>query len=674
MKCKYLLLLSAFAVVSCVKPKIDFTQVNDEMVTSNAETALGVTIDPNQTWSGIMHGSITVTADADLDDIVKVQILTESPFGNENATVLNSYECRNGDKVNLSYEAPEDLTELVAACVNSRGVYYVKVFEVGDQSVSFKASSQARTRADETHYPGEGAIILGSPIQSYNAQRAEASLNSEYGNVMVKDDGGKARYYDVWADGSWKNDLLWSVQSVTDEDWKVENGCVYRPVKNNDVDLATVKSICNTYLQKTGGTHQTYGKRNNWETIAQGNAYFNMNNNYVVSDGNPITIIPIQMNSTEGGSNSIYYYYYNPAVTAGMSSEAEANYIKSLPKYKAVKGFSSSAFNRNKEYLLPYFGDHSPGAGAAAVSNVIPRGYKIGFLNRKQIGDYTNCKSGCTYGDGRLNVEVNHLFGHFYSAMDKSMKQTIALSADGKSTQDKEGLTENGMMWNSPRIGVFSANNRTYMCFEDGADCNFCDMIIEINHGTEIIEETVTPEPEAAAYTMCFEDRPEAADYDMNDVVLSAIRINSNTIQIALVACGAEDKVVLHNVTGAGDLDNQEIHGILHLTEDAPFANTEIGGQVRSAVSNFVTTSLTIEEYLRNIYIENLKTGKVIRMPEKGKSPYAIIVPLNFNYPKEGTNIKNAYPGFLTWAQDMNSKKDWYRIGEGTLIFPALFR
>ena len=47
-------------------------------------------------------------------------------------------------------------------------------------------------------------------------------------------------------------------------------------------------------------------------------------------------------------------------------------------------------------------------------------------------------------------------------------------------------------------------------------------------------------------------------------------------------------------------------------------------------------------------------------MPEKGKSPYVIIVPNGFRYPREGTSIKSAYPGFLEWVQDMNAQKDWY--------------
>ena len=84
MKCKYLFLFSALALASCGKGyELDEAQFNEESIKFNTEKTLGVAIDPEQTWCDIVNGSITIKADADLEDIVKVQILTESPFGND---------------------------------------------------------------------------------------------------------------------------------------------------------------------------------------------------------------------------------------------------------------------------------------------------------------------------------------------------------------------------------------------------------------------------------------------------------------------------------------------------------------------------------------------------------------------------------------------------------------
>ena len=228
------------------------------------------------------------------------------------------------------------------------------------------------------------------------------------------------------------------------------------------------------------------------------------------------------------------------------------------------------------------------------------------------------------------------------------------------------------MEWNSPRIGVFSANNRTYLCFEDGADCNFCDMIIEIKKGTEIIQDNVAPEVNNATYTMCFEDRPLQADFDMNDVVLTAERLGGKKIRLTLQACGAQDNVTLHNVPGSSNFEGAEIHKLLGISEGS-FANTEIGGSTCEGYSEEFEIDGTLENYLSSIYIKNEVTGHTVSMKEVGLPPSIIIVPGRFNYPKEGTSIVKAYPGFLEWAADMNASKDWYRSVEGVDRYPTIF-
>ena len=662
------------AMANAEKP-IDKTAVSD-----NAKALFG-TIDSRQDWSSINQGSVTITADANLDDIVKVQILTESPFGNPDATVLNEAEVKNGGKVTLVYDAPNVCDQLVAACVNSKGVYFVKVFDLNDKAVSFSSSAAARmTRADASGFPTPSNIVLGEPIKSFNALRAEASLSSESHTAQVYDKaykqsegkkGGKERFYEVWNDGSWASDRLWSVVSFTDGEWKVEDGTVYKTLTASE-DLTTVKTIVETYLQKTGGLHQTNGKRNNWESIAEGNEYFNdaTKSNYVVSNGTPVTIIPIQMNTTEGAYNSIYYYYFNPQATAGMSSAEEANYIKALPKYKVINGTYNAKFKREKEYLLPYFGDGVPSVGAKAVSCTIPKGYKIGFLNRKNFEGNDNpehCANGCVYGDGRLNVEVNHLMGHFFSAINKTIFQMVAAGSPTNSKDKRYGNTENGMNWDSPRIGVFSANDRTYMCFEDGADCNFSDMIIEIVQGTEIVNEE--PAPEAAGYTMCFEDDPESADYDMNDIVLQARRVNETHIQLSIVALGGYDEVILQGIDGP--LASAELHQLFGLTAGQKFVNTEKNGLFLNPVSWTYTVdkNIRIEDFLKKIKVKNLTTGQTIGVPEPGEPPYAVIVPIYFKYPLEKQSITAAYEEFANWARNMNNSIDWYLLEDVSKVY-----
>ena len=209
------------------------------------------------------------------------------------------------------------------------------------------------------------------------------------------------------------------------------------------------------------------------------------------------------------------------------------------------------------------------------------------------------------------------------------------------------------------------------MCLEEGADCNFSDMLIEIGGGLNVIDET--PNPEAEVYTMCFEDRPNTADYDLNDVVLRCSRKDKTTLILSIVATGAQDNVYIHGATGWAHNDKEvhELFGAVDSEGKNQFVNTEKGGNVREAITAEVTVSesLSIPSFLKNIFIENRSTGKVVKVPETGQPPFAVIVPEVFKYPLERVCINNAYLKFKNWAQDIITDKDWYTEPETGKVY-----
>jgi len=292
-----------------------------------------------------------------------------------------------------------------------------------------------------------------------------------------------------------------------------------------------------------------------------------------------------------------------------------------------------------------------------AQSFTIPEGYKVGFLLRKAKDNhedafnhyfkrsYKNKFNGNVYADGRLNTEINRFPDHFMGNANKNVMEI-----------------------DDPRMALFSANGKMYMTFEDGSDANYADMIVEITNGVKLIEET--PEPEAEAYTLCFEDRPQIADYDLNDVVLSCTRKNATTLILSLVAAGANDDVFVHGATGWAH-NNKEAHEIFNHTEKGSdgnrFINTVKNGLQLPVVSGEVTVdaNTTIVDYLKKIYIENKSMGLSISVATKGAPPYGIIIPIEFGYPEEFVPINKAYQNFTKWAENRNSAKDWYLSSEG---------
>jgi hypothetical protein len=657
----FFILASSLLIASCSKHEIvPITPPSDDQQATKdrAKEILG-NIDPAQEWNSIKSGSVTITADAQLQDIVKIQILTESPILNENAKVLAEANVKKGESVTLSYDAPNVYSQLMAACVNKNGVYYQKVFNIGETNVRFTSntSSQVARRAAASEAPTFTTLKLKKPRQSFNAQRTIHSDESAYS---------------IWKDSKWENEQMWDLadNQTFDKGWKLDEmtnrGHLFRDINGfADGEQATVEAIVNSALNKYDKSGWN-GKRNNLNSV-RNSEYFKKNANHIITNGkSPVTLIPIQAYNDEFKQDHIYYYYFKDEdIPAGMSEE---DYIKQLPKFKAIQvervqtsqEKNAGAFYRRQEFLLPFF-KNAPQEGNNAASAIFPAGYKIGFLNQKYSGDsYTATNSGCVYGNGLLNYEVNH-FGQFLSAMDKS----------------KGGKIDGGMDFTDPRIAMFTANNKTYMCFEEGSDCNFSDLVIEICGGFD--EQNETPEPEAEAYTMCFEDRPNQADYDLNDVVIRCIRKSKTQLLLSLVACGGNDDVMIQGAEGWNH-NGKEVHAIFNASgagkDGNRFINTMSGGTRLEAVSALVTVpeGVTIPQYLKKIYIENKTMGKTIKIAQKGEPPFAVIVPLDFSYPMERQCITQAYKNFVQWAQNVNASEDWYLFEESDKIFPSLFK
>jgi hypothetical protein len=203
-------------------------------VQKNTSSYFG-TIDPDHDWISTTRGTVTITADAPLDDIVKVQVLTESPFFNDYATVLNEATVRSGQTVQLCFDTPSHYDRLIAACVSSKGIYYIKGFNVGQQSVSFQQSgAQARATAPQTaDMPALASLLLEekNACQSYNAMRtilaneAAASEDNDLKNWV------KTNHIDLWKGKDWENERLWGVSDQgSTTTWKVVNHTIVRNI------------------------------------------------------------------------------------------------------------------------------------------------------------------------------------------------------------------------------------------------------------------------------------------------------------------------------------------------------------------------------------------------------------------------------------------------------------
>ncbi|MBR1415007.1 MAG: DUF4842 domain-containing protein [Prevotella sp.] len=628
--------LVVFILIGCTTREKDLYDP-EAVAQKNAEKIFG-SIDYRQDWKTTSANAITITADADLDDIVKVQILTAPPFGNTNAVVLCEGSVRSNGRLTLNYDVPSHYSRLFAACVNSKGIYHIKGFKVGQPTLSF--ASPARSRVTRgTGFPQKAAseYLIERRTESFNKQRTDNA-------------------WGLWAGSNW-NDCFYELNDGKEQELieKVENF-----TEDEKLDL---QAIFDVYLQRDASkvekSELINGRPDNLYRI-KNSTIFTMDNNYLTSNGETFTVTPVGMASPETREGCrLFYFYFDPAIMQGKSEAEQVQILKNLPKYKAEqcwrlgksvgdgKTYGNDEIFREDVYYCPYYGDGEPTVKQTrGISYAIPKGYKIGFTQRMmKDSKYTHTKMGELYGDGRLNNEINLLPEHFTSAK---------LQAD------------------DPRQAIFSVNGKTYITFEDGSDRQFSDLIIEVN-GIDASRVEEAQQPSAIPFTMCFEDRPTSADYDMNDVVLQGWVIDERHVKIALVACGANDALFLHGIDGTVINEKSEIHALFGLTDTNHFINTTADSNIYEPVIDIISKepAETLVDRLSKIWVENKTAGTQITLPTKsGEAPKAIIVPIDFPYPMEKQSIINAYRTFRNWAQNVDVDTDWYLSPTDGKTFP----
>lgn len=376
--------------------------------------------------------------------------------------------------------------------------------------------------------------------------------------------------------------------------------------------------------------------------LVKNSGYYNDNAYPITTGKEPIIVSPVykcdkaETYGNEVWNSDLYYYYFKESDLVGKDP---VEYINSLPKYKAIPFNEHFLINEDDNiskratYALMYFGEGKPEVGAKG-SFYFPEGYKIGFMVRAKT-DYKDNgkprKKGELYGDGRLNNNIN-------SYNECNFKSS--------------GLGQDG-----PRVAWLTVNGKTMMCWESGTDKDFNDIILEVEGGFEPIN--IIPELESNFYTFCFEDT-ELGDYDMNDVVIKARRINKNKIEYRVVACGAYDELLIMNINGRVINNSTEVHGMFG--KGLTYINTVKGQNIAPITEEInVSDNFSFLDESTQPYIVDKTTNTTIKLSKKGEDPHGIMIPYDFKYPLEKVCIKDAYSQFNSWGEGSVTSTEWYK-------------
>lgn len=593
-------------LTSCIKGDIPESQeqkASKEDIDANVMKVFGVTFASDHDWCTTVSGKVRVNVDKEgFGRIKTLRILTCSPFGAKDANgsaVLNEVSVKNGDVVDVVYDAPMTSTRLYAALVNEEGEYFVRGFVNGQESVSF---NEDKTSAVTRGASGtDDGFLLASSFKSYGNERKWTGFSGEMLYRMSDaDEISQCQYSD---------------------DYGTET-------------KADIRDIIFTYLPN--------GRKFDNITKIKESDYYNENSYPITTGEKPIKVSPVYRNdgtSEEVSNSSLYYYYFKESDLAGKTEDEKVLYLKSLPKYMAVKisrsMWDNDVLKKQDTYTLIYWGDGTPVVGETVGTYNFPPGYKIGFMLRCEHPK--NNKKGEVYGDGRLNDGING-YGDFRSS--------------------KMDPTDARMAW-------LGANGMNFLCIESGTDRDINDLIVEVEGG--IVPIGIVPELPGNVYTFCFEDT-ELGDYDLNDLVIKALRVDETHVRYWLVACGAHDELFVRNIDGTNINGGTEVHALFGTT--VKFINT-VKGETLPYVYDVVSVPKTFSFLDRDTqpYLYDKTTNKTIRIAEKGQDPHGILIPYDFRHPLERVCVKDVYLLFNNWGQDKVTDTDWYLYPEPDKVF-----
>jgi hypothetical protein len=574
--------------------------VTEEDIQANFEKIFGVPYSTEQDWITTTKGSVNVKANSAIKKVAIMALVAQTDEDGESfnsMTVLNEAETNGQSSLNINYDAPGKNEGLYAAFYTANSCYYEKI-----EGNSVSLGSPAKTRGIDVFPFPEGEFSIASSESSYAAQRSG-----------------------------------YLVDGVTDEKLYSFNdyeGLKMEAPAYTDAYANRLRDLIFAYFPN-GRTHKNYAK-----VLATG---YSDDNAYRTTTGenSPIVVSPIYKcdRATVYGNevyNSDLYYYYFKEDDLNSATDKVA-FLQNLPKYKLIP--FNQHFGENEDdvlqkraaYACLYFGDGAPEIGTKGTFQ-FPAGYKIGFMVRAKT-DYAEKKKvdgveetkprkqGELYFDGRLNTKIN---------------------SDKNYNFESSGLKEG-----QPRATWFKMEDRILLCWESGTDADFNDIILEVE-GSVTDPETVV-EFEHNIYTYCFEDR-QLGDYDMNDIVIKAKRLDKTHVQFAIVACGANDKLFVRNINAGVINDDTEIHSLFGKGTNQ-FINTESSAEYIEpiVVVKEVSESFSFLDEATQPYLYDKTTGLEVKLAKRGEDPHGIMLPYDFKYPLEKVCIKDAYKKFNEW-------------------------
>ncbi|MCH5302995.1 MAG: DUF4842 domain-containing protein [Prevotella sp.] len=266
-----------------------------------------------------------------------------------------------------------------------------------------------------------------------------------------------------------------------------------------------------------------------------------------------------------------------------------------------------------------------------------------------------------------LNSDQNQYTGDFLECNDTDLQE--------------EGYVKN--LLNQGYLPVSGGADKKWVKLKNCADGYFTDWIVTLCEAKRITPETPenpgntsgSSKEEMQIWSYAFEDSNLKSDYDMNDVVIKVQETMNGTLKVMLVAAGCEydNKVYLDDTLIRWDNDTEEVHDALGGTHGLTVNTGWHSG--RSMATAEIAKPANYDPQTANWRI--VPSGgdmedKYIGVATTGSQPTGIVIPYDWEWPTERTNICDAYNRFSQWASSTTDLRkatsDWYISPSGSVM------
>ncbi len=430
--------------------------------------------------------------------------------------------------------------------------------------------------------------------------------------------------------------------------------------------------------------------------------------NYEVESNGPFYITWVTGNESSQTSHILGYYYhsattYDDIIYVDLSETHKWDYIDGLAKvqYQISRNdhIDGHDFLANIWYDANF--DMSDVYGASICYNMDRVGdnaYNM-YAVYNRYGTNISALRGISF---KVDVPEGMRIGFFLRCDEEPLpEQWTLLQSNGvrpytANQYDYMGTNFSAEFMNI--VGNYKGSHRSFikdsgevywMGMEDvlidgDLDCN--DVIFGVTsdldiHMPNIVDPTLMPSDSLDKYdpfpwTIAYEDVSRHPDFDFNDAVIKLIPDYKNELCcVTAMAAGSDARMYLHYDGPDGDVNMGEIHELLGSNNHQSYINTREG----IAITPFTQIDCvpwpegyTMANDAKRFYIEIQRgtcddcTDVITLAQEPGKTPEALLVAGEWQWPRENVHINTAYTNFPGWAEDVTKTQywDWYKFPE----------